>query len=93
MAKNISKRHEEELEEDFDFAEFMESGGGEAFSDIMNSLLEAGKHQMTISLELTRLVVESTSKEMSEEKVFSTFKQAAKVVSESFPLKELTQKI
>lgn len=91
MAKNKAlKKHDEFM--DVDFVEDFSSPNDEAIAGMMAGLIEASNHQQKIAVELTKLVAEKTTEAMNEEKIFSTFKRASKVVSESVPLKELWEK-
>ncbi|MBP9742987.1 MAG: hypothetical protein KBD37_06490 [Burkholderiales bacterium] len=97
MAKNnLLKKYEIamddglELDEDFSFpGEYPET---EAFSNMMESLIEASNHQTSMAIELAKLVIEKhPDQKISEDKIFSIFKKASKVVAESFPLKSLLE--
>ncbi len=94
MAKNMKpKKFEEEFEDHFDFSGSMIAQDEDFVAGVMSDLIAANNHQMVIALELAKLAIEkSTSGVMNEEKVFSAFRQASKVVAESFPLKELFEK-
>ena len=94
MAKNNPlKKYTEELQDDFDFSDDMESPSDEALAGMMSGIIEASQHQQIMAIELTKLVVGKSSAEgMNEEAVFSVFKRASKVVSENFPLKDLWEK-
>lgn len=59
----------------------------------MISMVDAVGHQMTLTNELTKIVVEKSTKEMSAEEIFVIFKQAAAVIAEASPLKELMQNL
>lgn len=89
MAKNnMLKREEDDV---FDFSE--ESPGDEVVAGMMSGLIEASNHQTMMAIELTKLVVAKSSQpSMSENDIFSAFKRASKVVTESVPLKELWEK-
>jgi hypothetical protein len=94
MAKNITlDKFKEELEHDFDFSEDMEIPGDEAIAGMMNDMIETSNHQQTVALELTKLIVEKiTTENLNEEKIFSVYQRATKVVAESFPLQEIWEK-
>jgi ABC-type cobalamin/Fe3+-siderophores transport system ATPase subunit len=92
IKNNVALEYEEELD-DFDFIDELEPHN-DAIADMMNSMVAASKSQQLVTMELTRLVVErSTSENLTEEHIFSTFQRASKVVAESFPLKELWEKL
>ena len=91
MAKNKTLKKYDELM-DVDFAEDYSSPNDEAIAGMMAGLIEASNHQQKIAIELTKLVIEKSSEAMNEEKIFSAFKRASKVVTESVPLKELWEK-
>lgn len=62
------------------------------FAGIMGGIIEAGNHQASMALELTKLIVaKSADQTMTEDKIFSTFKRASKEVSDNFPLKSLLE--
>ena len=89
MAKNKTlKKYDELLDLDIDFPENL-SPQDEAVAGMMMGLIEAGNYQQKMAIELTKLVVEKSTETMDEEKVFSAFKRASKVVIENFPLKEI----
>lgn len=89
MAKNsIIKKHHPELEDDFDFLEDVPADG--IFAGMVSGLIEASNHQTTMAIELTKLVVsKNTDNSMTEDKIFSTFKKATKVIADNFSLKTL----
>ena len=96
MGKNtMLKKHKEE--DDFDFSEMLDSSyddSDEAMAGMMSGMLEASNNHMMLALELTKLAVgKNTSKDMNEEEVFSVFKKALGVITESFPLKTLWEKL
>lgn len=62
-------------------------------ADVMNGMMEASNNQMTLAIELTKLAVsKNTAQDMNEDDVFSIFKKASGVITESFPLKALWEK-
>ena len=94
-APTIKKPRKEAIR-DFDFSNFMTESEGpedEMILGMMQGLIEAYRHQQQTAIELTKLVVESSSEKMKEEQVFSTFKRATKVVSEVSPIQELFKKM
>lgn len=91
MAKSKSLKKEHELF-DVDFVRDFSSPNDEVIAGMMAGLIEASNHQQKMAIELTRLVVEKSNEPINEEKVFSAFKRASKVVIENFPLKELWEK-
>lgn len=92
MARNKTPTKYEEIIDDLDFSDDMESPGDEVIAGFMSGLIEASNNQLRVAIELTKLVVEKSAGNMSEENVFSAFKRATKVVTESIPLKELWEK-
>ena len=91
MAKNNLLKKHKELEDDFDCSE--ELSADEAMIDMMSSLIDASNNQTMMAIELTKLVVaKSPDQNMTEDKIFAAFKQASKIMSESFPLKPLWEK-
>lgn len=88
MAKNKSLKKPDELF-DIDLIRELSSPNDEALAGMMVGLIDASNHQQKMAIELTKLVVEKSTENMDEEKIFLTFKQASKVVIENFPLKEL----
>jgi hypothetical protein len=98
MSKNktVGKYQEEFYDDDYDFSEDMgpSTEEVETMARMISGLVEASQHQQMMAIELTKLAVEKmTIEKMDEEKIFSIFKQASKVVSENFPLKELWGKL
>lgn len=92
MAKDTKlKKFEEDFEDDFDFSDAM-GCDDEAITEIMGDLMETGNHQMIVALELTKLAVEKSTRDMDEEKVFAAYKQASKIVAENFPLKAVFER-
>lgn len=91
MAKNKTLKKYDELM-DIDFTEDFSSPNDEAIAGMMAGLIEASNHQQKIAIELTKLVVDKSPEAINEEKIFSAFKRASKVVNESVPLKELWEK-
>lgn len=68
----------------------MDSSDDEAMVGFAQDILESSNNQMTLALELTKLVVEkNAATNMKEEEVFSVFKKSLGVISENFPLKKL----
>ena len=97
MAEDIVDREDNALkkyEEDDDVLDFSEeSPGDDVIAGMMSGLIEASNHRTMMAVELTKLVVAKHSQpSMSENDIFSAFKRASKVVSESVPLKELLEK-
>ena len=91
MVKNKSLKKDDELI-DIDFMRNFSSPNEETIAGMMAGLIDASNHQQQMAIELTKLVVGSSSETMNEEKVFSAFKRASKVITENFPLKELWEK-
>ena len=91
MAKNNAlKKYESELEDVLDFSD--EGSANEMFAGMVSGMIEASNHQTTMAIELTKLVVsKNADHSMSEDKIFSTFKKATKVIADSFPLKALME--
>jgi hypothetical protein len=78
----------------FDFFDDLESPVDEAITSMLSGFIEASNRQMETAMALTRLVVEkNTNANMDEEKIFSLFKRASKIVAENAPLKELFEKL
>ena len=92
MAKNsVIKKYEPKLDDDFDFSADDSSADG-MFAGMVSGLIEASNHQTTMAIELTKLVVlKNPDCSMTEDKIFSTFKKATKVIADSFPLKSLME--
>lgn len=93
-AKSLSFEDEEEydddgFEEDGDICDMMDSLNQETMSGFMIGIIEAVNNQMTVTNELTKIVVGKSTKEMNVEEVFEVFKKAALVVAEASPLKDL----
>ena len=94
-------REDEEEYNDGDFCDeeygcecdMMDSFNQDAMSDFMISLIEAADHQMTLTNELTKIVVGKNTKEMNADEVFAVFKKAAVIITESSPLKNLMEKL
>jgi len=81
---------------DFDVSAFTDQfdNGNQEAIDFMQGMLGSCHEQMRTALELTKLIVEkSTIKDINEEKIFSIYKKALKVTSESFPLTEMLTKV
>jgi len=97
MAKAPSaKKPRKETSQDFDFSDFMAESEGpedEMLLGMMQGFIEAYRHQQQTAIELTKLVIESSSEKMKEEQVFSTFKRATQVISEVSPIQELFKKM
>jgi hypothetical protein len=88
MAKNKALKKQGEFIA-FDFSEGNDYPGDDAIAGMMNGLVEASNHQQMMAIELTKIVVQKSAEDMSEENIFSTFKRATKMVKEHFALKEL----
>lgn len=97
MARSPSvKKPRKETIRDFDFSDFMTAPEGpedEMLLGMMQVLIEAYRHQQQTAIELTRLVVDSSSDKIKEEQIFSTFRRATQVVSEASPIQELFKKM
>jgi len=88
--KTMIKEYAEEFEDDF-LDESPEDG---MVSDMLDSFTEASNHQMMMAIELTKVVVSKNSDpNLSEEKIFDTFKNAAKVIFECSPLRAILEKL
>lgn len=61
-------------------------------TDMMNSLVTASNHQMTIALELTKLI-STHSSDLSAEKILQNFQDASIAVTRSFPLRNLCEEL
>ena len=93
MAKRKTANAQQEPEL-FDFLDDITGPDDEAMLGVMTGFIEASHHQMEISVELTKLVVQKNNTgSMSEEEIFSTFKRASQVVSDSSALKDVLEKI
>lgn len=94
MARNNAvKKQKEIFEDDFDFTEMEHtSHDDEVMAGIMSGMIEASNNQMLLALELTKLALDKTTKEMNEDDVFITFKKASGVIAERFPLHALWEK-
>lgn len=93
MAKNNVIKKREIIEDDFDFNEMVHSShDDEVMAGIMSGMIEASNNQMLLALELTKLALDKTTKEMNEDDVFSTFKKASGVIAERFPLHTILEK-
>lgn len=94
MAKNNGLKKQKEVEAELDFSEILDpSYDDELMMGVINGMVEASNDRIRLALELTKLAVEkNTSKDMSEDEIFSIFKKASGVIAESFPLKELWEK-
>jgi hypothetical protein len=92
MAKSKVLKKYDELMGDLDFSDEMNTPGDEVIAGFMSGLVEASNNQLRVAIELTKLIVEKSVGNMSEKDVFSVFKKATKVVTESVPLKEMWEK-
>jgi len=54
----------------------------------MICIIEAVNHRMTVTNELTKLVLNKNPNDMDSKEVFAVFKEAATVVNEIYPLKD-----
>ena len=94
MAKNnlIKKHNASELENDFNFSDFLDAPDDEAIAGVLHGLIEASNNQMTLAIELTKLIVnKSVDNTMSEDDIFGILKKSTKVIAENFPLKTLLE--
>jgi len=92
MAKDKVVKGYEEHFDDLDFSEGMEMPG-ENLVEFMADIIEASNNQLSMAIELTKLIVEKSAENMNEEKVFSVFKQATQVISENMTLQKLWEKL
>jgi hypothetical protein len=92
--KTAVKPYKDEVIDDFDFSDDeMEPYCEEDMTEMMTNMIQASQHQQLMAIELTKLAVEKNPADrMSEENIFAIFKQASKVLSESFPMQELWEK-
>ena len=95
-AKALSCEDEEEYDDDdfeddddCDICNMMDSFNQDTMPGFMTGVIEAVNNQMTLTNELTKIVVGKSTKEMNAEEVFEVFKKAALVVAEASPLKDL----
>lgn len=86
--KSVVVVEEDNMFEDFDLDDMHYPEDG--MSDVMNGMLDASNQQMSIALELTKLIVGNNP---TEEQVFSVFKKATQVVGDNFALKKLLEHI
>ena len=91
MRRNMTKKQVENQEDEMDFMSLFEEEGysEDMMVDVMRDTIAACNNQMQIAVELTKLIIEGSITENREEQVFSVFKKAVSVVSESFPLKNI----
>ena len=74
----------------FDFSEMLDSSMNDAaIADVMTSLVETNNNQIRFAVELTKIIVDKTTKEMSEDDVFATFIRACDVIKENFHVNKL----
>jgi len=91
----MTKRQDPQFElsaEDFENMElpYGDEGMGELFESVINLV----NSQMNTSVELTRLISESRADgSMDEEKILNLYKRCLKVVSDTSPLKSLTDQL
>ena len=83
------KYDNDDFEEEDDICDMMDNFNQDAMSDFMTGIIEAVNNQMTLTNELTKVVVGKSTKEMNAEEIFEVFKKAALVVAEASPLKNL----
>lgn len=96
MAKSniVKKRDNAILEDEFDFQNIFQSHeDDEAIAGIMHGIIEASNNQMTLAVELTKLVVNKNTNNMHEEEVFSIFKKASNVIATCNPMKGLMEQL
>lgn len=93
MSKGSSiakKRGNVIVEDDFDFQDIFQSGeNDEAIAGFMHGIIEASNNQMTLAVELTKLVVNKSTNNMNEDEIFVVFKKASDVIANSTPMKGL----
>ncbi len=79
-------------ESDFAVDSFDSSSMEGPMAHAVGIMMQASSHQMSIALELTKLIVEKDPVQKDrEEHVFSVFKKATKVAAENFALKDLLE--
>lgn len=96
MAKgNVAKkRGTVMLEDEFDIQDiFQPHENDEAIADFMHGVIEASNNQMTLAVELTKLVVNKNTNNMNAEEVFSVFKKASDLIANSTPMKGLLEQL
>lgn len=91
MAKNMKENEPLEFSETFSFDDdqemFLDDDQG---IDTMMGMINASNSQMKIAIALTKLVLaHSTDKAMTEDKIYSIFNNASKVVGENPALKTM----
>lgn len=80
--------------EDLDLSDFLETySEDELNTRVIVPILEAGKQQMQLALQLTQLIVEKHSGELNEDKILTIFKKACKAAHEHFPVKSLWEEL
>ncbi len=96
MAKSKALKNQKEEELDF-FSDMMDPSYDDEegmMSEVLSGLIEIGRNQVMLAIELTKLVVEKNSaKEMNEDDVFAIFKKASGVIAESLPFKTMLEKL
>lgn len=95
MAKNSAVKKQKKYEDDFDFSEMVDyHGEEEAMFSMMNGLLEASRHQLEMTMELTKIIVEKNpNSSMKESDILSTFQRASQAVALNSPVRELWEKM
>jgi hypothetical protein len=89
MAKN--KSFQTESDDSFDFSSLVDENSyeSETLANMVSGIIQASHDQMVLAVELTKLAIEkNSSQNLNEEQIFSTFKRACNVISESSPLKD-----
>lgn len=96
MAKSnvLKKRGNVTLENDLDFRDIFHSHEqDEAMAGFIHGIIEASNNQMTLAVELTKLIVNKSTKDMKEDEVFLILKKASDAVANSTPMKTLWEQL
>jgi len=84
--------NEDDFDDEENMSETLDHHSQRAMSTLMASIVEATNHRMTLTNELTKLVVNKNPDRMGAKEVFAVFKEAAAVIAETYPLKGFMDK-
>lgn len=95
MAKNkLANQETFEEQYDFDFEDMMTPFEESSMGDVLDSLITASNHQLSMAMDLTKLVLtQQEPQAMTENQIIDLFRKAVDAVVEGYPFKKMISEI
>lgn len=89
-----NKKIQAQQEEFFDYDDIMNDElDPESMLDLMDSMMDVHRTQMSMALELTKLMVSNNAEKNKEEQVISAFKKSIQLVKETSDLQSIMNQL